>query len=42
MAWPAFYNLNNPNGNEETNMAAPPPYNFRNPTGNEETIPLLT
>ena len=41
MAWPALYNLHNPNGSEETNMAAPPPYNFRNTTGNEETKPLL-
>ena len=41
MAWPVLYNLRNPTGNGETNMAGPVPYNFRNPAGNEETKPLL-
>ena len=41
MAWPVLYNLRNPTGDEETNMAGPVLCNLRNPTTDEDTEQLL-
>ena len=41
MAWPVLYNLRNPTGDEETNIAGPVLCNLRNPTTDEDTEHLL-